>query len=116
MLRARSTVLPNGSNILVSGINTEQKKALRASVARDDSFLLGFFGLVRPGKGLEVLLDAIARLRAGPVQVELLVIGAVGDADPAGGPPYRDLLPDQRRRLGPQSPANLLGPLPQPQT
>jgi glycosyltransferase involved in cell wall biosynthesis len=114
MLRARSTVLPNGSNILVSGIDAEQKKALRASVARDDSFLLGFFGLVRPGKGLEVLLDAIARLRAGPVQVELLVIGAVGDADPAGGAAYRDLLLDQRRRLRLESSVKFLGHLPEP--
>src|SRR5258708_18303909 len=109
MLRARSTVLPNGSNILVSGIDAEQKRALRASVARDDSFLLGFFGLVRPGKGLEVLLDAIARLRAGPAQVELLVIGAVGDADPAGGAAYRDLLLDQRRRLRLESSVKFLG-------
>src|SRR5258708_9887917 len=112
MLRARSTVLPNGSNILVSGIDAEQKRALRASVARDDSFLLGFFGLVRPGQGLEFLLDAIARLRAGPVQVELLVIGAVGDADPAGGAAYRDLLLDPPRTLALQRSAKFLVPLP----
>src|SRR5258708_14905378 len=108
MLRARSTVLPNGSNILVSGIDAEQKKALRASVARDDSFLLGFFGLVRPGKGLEVLLDAIARLRAGPVQVELLVIGAGGGADPSRGAAPRHLLLDQRPRRGRESAVDVL--------
>jgi len=113
MLRARSTVLPNGSNILVSAINAEQKRALRASVAPDDAFLLGFFGLVRPGKGLEVLLDAIARLRARPAPVELLVIGAVGDADPVGGAAYRDGLLDQRRRLGLEESVKFLGHLPE---
>ena len=114
MLKARSTLLPNGSNIQVRPISADQGRSLRASVCSDENaFLLGSFGLVRPGKGLEVLLDSIAELRARSVRVELLVIGAVGDADPVGGAAYRDGLLDQRRRLGLEESVQFLGHLPE---
>ncbi len=113
-LKSRSTLLPNGSNIQVQPIGAEQKRSLRASVlSNQTAFLLTNFGLIRPGKGLEVLLDSMAELHARSIDVELLVIGGIPDADPVAGRAYWEALLEQRRRLGLEDSVHLLGHLPE---
>jgi glycosyltransferase involved in cell wall biosynthesis len=113
-LRARTTVLPIGSNIPVQPTTEPEMRRLRASVAADEkSFLLVYFGLIRPGKGVEVLLDSIAALRDRQPRIELLVIGDTGDADGDGRVAYRDRLLDQRRRLNLEDQVKFLGRLPE---
>jgi len=113
-LEARATVLPIGSNIQVRPMSAESRRSVRASVSsNENAFLLGYFGLIRPGKGLEVLLESIAELRARSVPVELLVIGDVGDADPVGGTVYRDHLLARRRSLGLQGAVEFVGHVPE---
>ena len=113
-LKARSTLLPNGSNIQMQPVGSEQKRSLRLSVASDENaFLLGHFGLIRSGKGLEVLLESMALLRARSAQVELLIIGGIPDADPVGGQAYWDELLERRRRLGLEQSVHFLGHLPE---
>jgi glycosyltransferase involved in cell wall biosynthesis len=113
-LKSRSTLLPNGSNIQVQPIAAEQKRSLRTSVLSDKTaFLLTHFGLIRPGKGLEVLLDSMAELQARSIHIELLVIGGIPDADPVAGHAYLEALLEQRRRLGLEDSVHFLGHLPE---
>ena len=112
-LKRRTTVVPIGSNIHVHPLMPDRRRNLRVSHASDvDAFLLAYFGLIRPGKGIEVLLDSIAELRARDVRVEFLLIGGVGDADPAVRTAYRDGLLDQSRRLGLEQAVHFLGQTP----
>ena len=81
-LAPRVNIVSVGTNITVRQLTGEQRSALRASVStRADASLAVYFGLIRPDKGLDVLIDAMADLKARDVCVELLVIGDT--ADPA---------------------------------
>jgi glycosyltransferase involved in cell wall biosynthesis len=86
-LARRVNIVSVGSNIAVHKLTGEQRSALRASVStKPDASLAVYFGLIRPDKGLDVLIDAMADLKARDVCVELLVIGDTED------PTHRDQL------------------------
>lgn len=57
----------------------QQRRTVRASlgVTGREQTLLGYFGLVAPGKGLETLLRALYELRVGGQEVKLVLIGGV---------------------------------------
>jgi glycosyltransferase involved in cell wall biosynthesis len=81
-IRPRLSVVSVGSNIELRTLPPEQRSSLRASVSRkEDAFLIAHFGLVRPDKGLETLIDAMTELRQRSVCVELLVIGGTGEIE-----------------------------------
>lgn len=113
-LRTRTTVLPIGSSIPVQPLSAEARSRARQSVdAGEKAFLLVYFGLIRPGKGLEVLLDSMAAQRERRLPTRLLVIGDVGDADGDGRVAYSDRLLGQRRELGLEDQVTFLGRLPE---
>lgn len=72
--------VPIGSNISPHPLPSGARVALRATLgARSGEPLVGYFGMLNASKGLEVLLEALARVRAGGVPARLVLIG-----DPAG--------------------------------
>jgi glycosyltransferase involved in cell wall biosynthesis len=76
-------LIPIGSNILTglpSGFDPQSWRA-KASAGNED-FLLAYFGLINRNKGLDVLLESIAKLRSEYIPARLLIIGAVGTSDP----------------------------------
>jgi glycosyltransferase involved in cell wall biosynthesis len=89
----RLTVIPHGDYaIFARGAPT--REAARAALGiPPDARLIVFFGAVRPYKGLDVLLDAVARLRARRADCRLIVAGTVLVGDVAA---YRQ----QAARLG----------------
>jgi D-inositol-3-phosphate glycosyltransferase len=74
---ARIAVIPCGvdTNLFLPGDQT----AARAALGLDDQLQLLYVGRLAPIKGLETLLDAMARLRAAGTRVHLSIVG--GDAD-----------------------------------
>lgn len=108
-IRARSTMLPIGSNITVHFMDPGRGRAVRAAAGVDAStFLLMYFGLVREGKGLDALLEAIALLRRKDRLVELLIAG-----DGAAFADYRDRLVALGRDLGLGDAVRFLGKVPE---
>ena len=80
-LRLRATsprqVIPIGSSIKRSPLSASQRADRRAQIAGDDNhLLLGHFGFVRPIKGVDYLIDALARLRDCGTDARLVFIGA----------------------------------------
>jgi len=77
----RSNVLnliPIGSNIAVAPPPGYDRAAWRAGLhVAPNQTLLAYFGLISHTKGLDVLLDALARL---PPNIRLLIIGAAANA------------------------------------
>lgn len=114
-IKRRTTIVSVGSNIEVHPLAREQKTALRASITGDaNACLLVFFGLIRPGKGLEALIDAVADLRQRNVQVELVVIGDVGNADVESSTAYRDQTTARAHDRGLDGVVHFLGHQPEP--
>ena len=74
---ARIAVIPCGvdTNLFLPG----DQAAARAVLGLDDQLQLLYVGRLAPIKGLETLLDAMARLRAAGTRVHLSIVG--GDAD-----------------------------------
>jgi D-inositol-3-phosphate glycosyltransferase len=74
---ARIAVIPCGvdTNLFMPG----DQAAARAALGLDDRPRLLYVGRLAPIKGLETLLDAMARLRAAGTRVHLSIVG--GDAD-----------------------------------
>jgi glycosyltransferase involved in cell wall biosynthesis len=107
-LRRRLSVVSVGSNIELRALPPEKRSALRASVSRkEDAFLIAYFGLVRPDKGLEVLIDAMAELHKRSVCVELLVIGGTAEIESLAI--YRDQLIERQRAQGLDEVVHFLG-------
>jgi len=74
---SRIAVIPCGvdTNLFLPG----DQAAARAALSLDDQPRLLYVGRLAPIKGLETLLDAMARLRAAGTRVHLSIVG--GDAD-----------------------------------
>jgi D-inositol-3-phosphate glycosyltransferase len=74
---SRIAVIPCGvdTNLFLPG----DQAAARAALGLDDQPRLLYVGRLAPIKGLETLLDAMARLRAAGTRVHLSIVG--GDAD-----------------------------------
>jgi polysaccharide biosynthesis protein PslF len=88
-------LIPIGSNIAVAPPQPYDRAAWRASLGIGaDETLLAFFGLISLSKGLDTLLDALARL---PARFRLVIIGgsAMAPADRA----YADTIHQQIARL-----------------
>jgi D-inositol-3-phosphate glycosyltransferase len=84
--------------------------AARRGLGLDDRPLVLYVGRIEPIKGLDILFDAVASLRAGELPVELLVIGGDTDESRAGHEAYlRRLI--RERALG--ASVRFLGPQPQ---
>jgi polysaccharide biosynthesis protein PslF len=89
-------LIPIGSNIAVAPPGHFDRAAWRARLGIGaDQMLLTYFGLISRSKGLDTLLDALARL---PARFRLVVIGgaATAPADRA----YADAIRQQIARLG----------------
>jgi glycosyltransferase involved in cell wall biosynthesis len=89
-------LIPIGNNIAVAPPEQYDRTAWRAQLGiGPDQTLLAYFGLISRSKGLDTLLDALARL---PERFRLVVIGgaATAPADRA----YADAIRQQIVRLG----------------
>ena len=75
---------PGHATVIPCGVDTElfrpaDREAVRARLGIGDTPLVLYVGRIAPIKGLETLLDAIARLRARGSRVRLAIVG--GEAD-----------------------------------
>ncbi len=81
---AHTQLIPIGSNILdnlPSSYDKAQWRAQAGAASRD--FLLTYFGLINRSKGLDTLLQSLAKLRSKGVPARLLIIGGTsGSSDP----------------------------------
>lgn len=71
-------IIPIGSNIPVAPPSDYDRATWRASLGiAPDTFLIAYFGLLAPSKGVDIVLDALEVLRANPVcpALRLLLIG-----------------------------------------
>ncbi len=72
----RCRLIPIGSSIRRRELAGGARIALRAKLgANDDTFLLGHFGFVKAIKGVDELLEALARLRGASQDIRLVFIG-----------------------------------------
>ncbi|HVU11536.1 MAG TPA: glycosyltransferase family 4 protein, partial [Phototrophicaceae bacterium] len=79
-----SAMIPIGSNIpKTDGVDIQAWRS-RAGAGQDD-FLIVFFGLINASKGLDTLLDALARLKGLPIRLAI-VGGGAGSSDPTNIP------------------------------
>ncbi len=79
-------MIPIGSSIKRSALATSERAAYRRRLGAEYSLLLGHFGFVRPTKGVDHLIEALARIRNSGSSVQLVLIGersntVDGDAD-----------------------------------
>jgi glycosyltransferase involved in cell wall biosynthesis len=89
-------LIPIGSNIAVAPPEHFDRAAWRARLGIGaDETLLAYFGLISLSKGLDTLLDALARL---PARFRLVVIGGVATAPEDRA--YADAIRQQIVRLG----------------
>ncbi len=114
-LARRTSLVSVGSNITVHPIDDSGRKADRASILRHPgAALLVYFGLIRRGKGLEALIDAVTAMRRRSVEVELAIVGDIGDGERIERQAYREDLIRQTRELGLEGAVHMLGHLPEP--
>ena len=107
-------MIPIGSNVKRRNLTAPERACYRRSLAADaDCLLLGHFGFLRPIKGVDYLIDALARLRNAGKQVRLVFIGArsntVDDGVDSG---YLHDLDDRIRRRGLADAVHYTGYLP----
>lgn len=94
-------LIPIGSNITVEPPPNNGSDTWRAKAgAQSDDFLIAYFGFANRSKGLDVLLDSLAQLRADGVPARLLMIGGrTGSSDPTNAA-YADAIDAQIEALG----------------
>jgi glycosyltransferase involved in cell wall biosynthesis len=84
-------LIPIGSNVttrLPSDFDSQTWREKAGAAA--DEFLIAYFGFINRSKGLEPLLDSLAKLRAENVPARLIAIGGrTGTSDPTNAP-YAD--------------------------
>src|SRR3989441_11414642 len=83
--------------------------AARVALALQPHPVLLWVGRIAPIKGLDTLLDAIARLRAAGTALSLLIVGGEAD-EPRNG--HEVALRERLERLGLGPPGPVVGPLP----
>lgn len=71
----RVTTVPNGVDERLLGATTEPREARRALGLPEDGFWVGTVSSLVGYEGLDTLLDAVARLRAGGVDARALLVG-----------------------------------------
>jgi glycosyltransferase involved in cell wall biosynthesis len=81
---SHTALIPVGSNIAPLSFDAQQRASARRQVgAREDDFLIAYFGLINHSKGLDLLIDALADLCDQGFPVRLVIIGGTpGDNDP----------------------------------
>lgn len=89
--RRSVVVIPIGPNVLPSGNAGQEQAQLRAGWGiPEGDYLVGFYGLPHPSKGLETLFKTLQLLRAKGQPVSLIMIG--GEDDSASGSAYKQRL------------------------
>ncbi len=80
----RSILIPIGSNVGTQPAQTYDAAEWRAKAgATPGEFLIAYFGFLNRSKGVETLLDALAKLRQAGVPARLVMIGGrTGASDP----------------------------------
>jgi glycosyltransferase involved in cell wall biosynthesis len=98
----RLTIIPPPPNIeIVPDSDGELRRQGRARVgAASSDFLVGYFGYVYPGKGIETLLRALAHLRARRANVRLLLLGGRSGVPGSAFHAYYDDVQALARSLG----------------
>lgn len=97
-----NTVIPIGSNIMADLPADYDRTAWREKVgADDDTFLVGHFGFIKEMKGIDYLLEGIARLCDDQVPLRLVFIGGRSNTIDAGSDdPYLTHLDTRIKQLG----------------
>jgi glycosyltransferase involved in cell wall biosynthesis len=99
------TIIPIGSNIVVAPGDGYDRAAWRARLQIEaDQTLLANFGLISHTKGLDTLIDALARM---PARYRLLIIGGVAPAPEDRA--YASAIRQQIGRLGLEQRVTLTG-------
>jgi glycosyltransferase involved in cell wall biosynthesis len=97
---APNTMIPIGSNVPITPLTQDQCQALRQQItANDKDFIIGYFGLLNRSKGVDLLLEAVARLRGAGVPARLLIIGGTVGASDSTNETYADELETQMAAL-----------------
>jgi len=95
-------LIPIGSNILSDIPSDYDRTVWRKKVgANDDSFLMGHFGFIKDIKGIDYLLDAMAKICDQKVSLKLVFIGGRSNTVDAGSDdPYLTRLDRRIKQLG----------------
>ena len=86
----RGLLIPIGSNI-IRAANVDVAAYRARAGAHPDDFLIVFFGLINRSKGLDTLLEALARLRDEGVPGHLAIVGGAGSSDPTNVATMREI-------------------------
>jgi glycosyltransferase involved in cell wall biosynthesis len=78
-LAPRLVFVPIGSNVANFKADPERRQALRKKMGwAPDDIVAAYFGILREGKGLDLLLDAFLTARQAVPELRLLLIGGTG--------------------------------------
>ncbi|HLZ07809.1 MAG TPA: glycosyltransferase, partial [Chloroflexota bacterium] len=94
--RTRVVAIPIGSNIPPIGTNYDRHRFRERIGMRADEIVIGFFGFLVPGKGLQQLVDSFETLVERGRAIRLLMVGAGGGDTANSDRPYEVSL---RQRL-----------------
>lgn len=93
---APNTMIPIGSNVPVMPLTQDQCQALRQQITSNGGdFIIAYFGLLNRSKGVDLLLESVARLRGTGVPARLLIIGGTVGASDSTNEAYADELEAQ---------------------
>lgn len=106
-------MIPIGSSIKRRTLSASERVDRRQRLGAADGLLLGHFGFVRPIKGVDYLIEALARLRNSGRNVRLVFIGARSNmADGGADSGYLLALDERIRRLNLEDAVHWTGFLP----
>jgi glycosyltransferase involved in cell wall biosynthesis len=81
--RPNCSLIPIGSNILSKLASNYNRAEWRTRAgAGEGDFLIAYFGLFNHSKGIENLLNALAKLRRDGIPARLVMMGGAGSSDP----------------------------------
>jgi len=82
-IKNKLVVIPIGSNIGIYEPDAKKKeKFLKDHGLGPKTVIVSFFGFIHKNKGVEILLDALARLKNNKIPVFLMLIGELKPGDP----------------------------------